>query len=67
MPTRSYRHTASFVQDWRPHSRPLDRNERAKILFLAEALERRSKSLAGATASSVTLASRSFDACCSAS
>ena len=43
MPTRSYRHTATFVQDWRPHSRPLDRNERTKILFLAEALERRRK------------------------
>lgn len=43
MPTRSYRHTASFVQDWRQHCRPLDRNERAKIVFLAEALERRTK------------------------
>ena len=38
-----YRHTAVFCADWRPHSRIIDRNERAKILALAEALERRSK------------------------
>jgi hypothetical protein len=39
----AFRHGAQFVMDWRPHARPLDRNERAKIIFLAEALERRSK------------------------
>jgi Helix-turn-helix domain len=39
----AYRYGAQFVMDWRPHSRVLDRNERARILVLAEALERRSK------------------------
>jgi hypothetical protein len=39
----AFRHTAAFVSDWRQHSRILDRNERAKVLFLAEALERRTK------------------------
>ena len=39
----AFRHGAQFVADWRPHSRPLERNERAKILFLAEALERHTK------------------------
>jgi hypothetical protein len=39
----AFRHTAVFCSDWRPHSRILDRNERAKVLFLAEALERRTK------------------------
>jgi hypothetical protein len=39
----AYRHGAQFVMDWRPHSRVLDRNERARILVLAEALERRTK------------------------
>jgi hypothetical protein len=39
----AFRHGAQFVADWRTHCRPLDRNERAKIIFLAEALERRSK------------------------
>jgi hypothetical protein len=39
----TFRHGAVFCSDWRPHSRVLDRNERAKVLFLAEALERRTK------------------------
>lgn len=39
----AYRHGAQFVMDWRPHARVLDRNERARILFAAEALERRTK------------------------
>jgi hypothetical protein len=39
----AFRHGAQFVADWRIHCRPLDRNERAKIVFLAEALERRTK------------------------
>jgi hypothetical protein len=39
----AFRHTAVFCPDWRPHSRILDRNERAKIMALAEALERRTK------------------------
>jgi hypothetical protein len=39
----AYRHGATFVADWRPHCRALDRNERARILVLAEALERRTK------------------------
>jgi hypothetical protein len=39
----AFRHTAAFVSDWRPHSRVLDRNERAKIMALADALERRTK------------------------
>lgn len=38
-----YRHAASFVADWREHCRPLDRNAKAKILALAESLERRTK------------------------
>jgi hypothetical protein len=38
-----YRHQARFVTDWREHCRPIDRNMRAKIVFLAEALERRTK------------------------
>src|SRR4051794_31118538 len=38
-----YRHGARFIADWRQHSRVLDRNERARIVFLAEALERRTK------------------------
>jgi hypothetical protein len=37
------RHTARFIRDWREHCRPVDRNERAKIMFLAEALELRTK------------------------
>jgi hypothetical protein len=39
----AYRHGAQFISDWRQHCRALDRNERAKIVFLAEALERRTK------------------------
>lgn len=39
----AHRHGAQFVMDWRPHVRPLDRNERAKIYFLALALERKTK------------------------
>jgi hypothetical protein len=39
----AYRHGAQFITDWRRHCRVLDRNERAKIVFLAEALERRTK------------------------
>jgi hypothetical protein len=39
----AYRRGAQFIADWRPHARVLDRNERAKILVLAEALERRTK------------------------
>jgi hypothetical protein len=36
-------HKPRFIPDWRGHCRPIDRNERAKIMFLAEALERRTK------------------------
>jgi len=39
----AYRHGATFVADWRQHSVVLDRNMRARILFLSEALERNSK------------------------
>jgi len=41
-PPRRRRGGLGFV-DERQHSRPLDRNDRAKLLFLAESLERRSK------------------------
>ena len=44
---KRYRRGARFVMDARQHSRPLDRNERARILFLAEALERRTKPAGG--------------------
>ena len=37
------RHTANFVPNWRAHCRPIDRNARARIVMLAEALERRTK------------------------
>ena len=40
---KRYRRSARFVQDARQHCRPLDRNERARILTLAEALERRTR------------------------
>jgi hypothetical protein len=40
----AFRHEALFVADWRQHCRVLDRNERARVLLLAEALERRTKS-----------------------
>lgn len=39
----AYRHGAQFVMDWRQHCRALDRNERARIIFMSEALERRTK------------------------
>jgi hypothetical protein len=39
----AFRHEALFVADWRQHCRAIDRNERARILFLAESLERRTK------------------------
>ena len=39
----AYRRGAQFIADWRPHSRPLDRNTRARILFVCEALERKTK------------------------
>ena len=39
----AYRHGAVFVRDLREHSTPLDRNTKSKILYLAEALERRTK------------------------
>ena len=38
-----FRRGARFIADPRQHSRPLDRNERARILTLAEQLERRTK------------------------
>ena len=40
---RSYRRGAVFVTDPRQVFRPLDRNQIARILFLAECLERRTK------------------------
>ena len=40
---RRYRRNARFIADPRKYSRPLDRNERARILYLAEALDKRSK------------------------
>ena len=45
-PTRksaTFRHNATFAHDPRPYFRALDRNERARIVFLCEALERRTK------------------------
>ncbi len=38
-----FRRGARFIADARQHCRPLDRNERARILCLAEALERRTR------------------------
>jgi DNA-binding MarR family transcriptional regulator len=38
-----FRRGARFIADARQHCRPLDRNERARILTLAEQLERRTK------------------------
>ena len=43
-PHMAYLQGATFVADWRPFARPLDRNARAKIIMLAEALERRTES-----------------------
>ena len=40
---KRYRRTASFILDPRHHCRPIDRNERARILTLAEQLEHRTK------------------------
>jgi hypothetical protein len=40
---RKHRNDARFVRDPGEHCRPLDRNARAKVLFLAEKLERRTK------------------------
>jgi hypothetical protein len=42
-PRRAYRHRAVFVRDPLAHSTPLDRNERARLMFLAQRLERRTK------------------------
>ena len=39
----AYRHGAQFIADPRPFCRPLDRNARARVIALAEALERRTK------------------------
>lgn len=39
----AFRHQAQFIADWRPHCRPLDRNAKARIMFVCEALERRTK------------------------
>jgi len=44
---RQYRRGARFIADPRQHCRPLDRNERAKIIFMAEQLERRSRPTGG--------------------
>ena len=38
-----YRHGAIYVRDPAAHSTPLDRNAKARLLFLAEALDRRTK------------------------
>jgi hypothetical protein len=40
---RYFRHRAAFVRDPLAHSTPLDRNDRARLIFLAEQLERRTK------------------------
>lgn len=45
--SRRYRRGACFVMNARQHSRPIDRNERARILYLAEQLERRTKPAGG--------------------
>jgi hypothetical protein len=37
------RHDARFIRDWRAHCRPIDRNTRVRLIYLAEALERRTK------------------------
>ena len=42
-----FRRGARFIADPRQHCRPLDRNERARSLFMAEALERRTKPAGG--------------------
>ena len=42
-----FRRGAQFIADARQHCWPLDRNERARILYLAEALERQTKPAGG--------------------
>jgi DNA-binding transcriptional ArsR family regulator len=42
-----FRRGARFIADARQHCRPLDRNERARILYLAEQLERSTKPAGG--------------------
>jgi hypothetical protein len=42
-----FRRGARFIADARNHCRPLDRNQRAKILFMAEQLERSTKPAGG--------------------
>ena len=42
-----FRHGARFIADTRQHCRPLDRNQRAKLLFAAESLERATKPAGG--------------------
>jgi hypothetical protein len=42
-----FRRGARFIADPRQHCRPLDRNERARILILAEALDRRTRPAGG--------------------
>lgn len=44
MRQRFYRRRAIFVRNPRDFSTPLDRNERARLLFLAESMEQRTKS-----------------------
>lgn len=39
----AYRHGALFVRDVREHCRPIDRNAKARILFIAERLDRATK------------------------
>lgn len=43
MKKRFYRRQAVFVRDPRPYCTPLDRNDRSRLLTLAEGLERRTK------------------------
>lgn len=45
--TMRYRRGAVFVRDPLEHGRPLDRNERARLMLLAETWERRSKRAGG--------------------
>ena len=42
-----FRRGARFIADARQHCRPLDRNERARVLYLAEALERATRPKGG--------------------
>jgi hypothetical protein len=42
-PRVRFRHRARFVRDPLAYSTPLDRNDRARLIFLAERLERRTK------------------------